>query len=152
MNKKKIIIATAVIVIVIVALICVFANSKSEEIVNANDVLGEIAEIEEKPKLELTDEMLKEIKAKINDEHYELMTLTVIKLVYKLEDYNYTDFVITNKKQTDDYTYKVYAKLYYEDNYGGSYYDTMNVVYTVEEDAEEEKGYSIKTDYEFSSK
>ena len=148
MDKKKIIIIIATSIIVLVAVAFTFVFSGSEEtIVNANDILGEI---EEKQKLKLTNEMLKEIKAKINDEHYELMTLTVIKLLYKLEDYNYTDFVITNQKQTDNYTYKVYAKLYYEDNYGSKYYDTIDVVYTVEEDSEETKGYSIKTNYEFS--
>lgn len=152
MNKKKIIIiatSVIVIVIVIVALICVFANN-NEEIPNAKDVLG-ITEVEEKPKLELTNEMLNEIKRQVTGEKYELIMLALIKMHYKLEDYTYTDFEVTNKKQTDDYTYKVYAKIHYEDNYGGRYYDTMNVIYTAKEDAEEEKGYSIVPKFEFST-
>ena len=148
MNKKKIIIIIATSIIVLVAVVFIFVFSGSEEtIVNANDILGEI---EEKQKLELTNEMLNEIKEDINDEDYELLTLTVLKLCYPLEDYNYTKFEVTNKKQTDDYTYKVYAKIHYEDNYGGKYYDTMDVVYTAEEDTDETKGYSIRTNYEFS--
>lgn len=147
MNKKKIIIiATSIIVLVAVVFIFVFSGSE-ETIVNANDILGKI---EEKQKLELTNEMLNEIKEDINGEHYELITLTVLQKFYPLEDYDYTKFEITNKKQTDDYTYKVYGKVYYEDNYGGRYYETMDIVYTAEEDTEETKGYSLDIDYEFS--
>lgn len=156
MNKKKIIIiATSVIaiVLVVVALICVIANSKKDEIVNINDRLGELgvsAEVEEKTKLELTDEMLDEISDTINGAGYRFPVFTMMRIKSKLGDkYNYSDYEITNKKQTDDYTYTVYIKFYYTDNYGNGYTDTMDAIFTAVEDLTTEKGYSIETDYRF---
>lgn len=154
MNKKKIIISTSVIVIVVIALICIIANSKKkEEIVNINDRLEELGistKVEEKTKLKLTDEMLDEISDKIKGADYEFPVFTIMKIKSKLGDkYNYSDYEITNKKQTDDYTYTVYIKFYYEDNYGNGYTDTMDAIFTAVEDTTTQKGYSIETDYRF---
>ena len=156
MNKKKIIISTSVIVIVIVviALICIIANSKKEEeIVNINDRLGELGistEVEEKTKLKLTDEMIDEIKEDLEHSNTVSMGYIAFKINSHLgEDYQWVTHNITNKKQTDEYTYTAYVKFYYKDNYGNEKSDTLDIIFSAVEDLTNENGYSIESDYKF---
>lgn len=154
MNKKKIIIATSVIAIVVIVLICIIVNSKKEnEIVNANDRLKELGistEFKEKTKLKLTDEMIDEIKENLENSNTLSMGYIAFKINSHLgEDYQRVKHRITNKKQTDEYTYTAYVKFYYKDNYGNEKSDTLDIIFSAVEDLTNEKGYSIESDYKF---
>lgn len=100
--------------------------------------------------LELTEEMVDEIEEKINDSKFKLVVLTYETMAFKGDkDLTFTDLDITNQKKTSQYEYTAFGVIYAKDNYGEKYRQNVNITFTVEEDQEEESGYSIKWVLEF---
>ncbi len=127
-------------------------EKNSEEKLSTDDIIET-----EIPFLELTDEMINEINDEIDktdnyidaidylayDEMYRIIMYSrlydedLVPADYTLADlkneYTLDDFEITNTKKTDSYTYTIYGKLYYSDNYGRQTYTTAQVIYKVPE-------------------
>lgn len=100
--------------------------------------------------LELTDEMIDEIEAKINDKDFIILYLATQQLTFKSdEDLTFTDLEIASQKKTSQYTYTVFGTIYAKDNYNKKYRQNVNIVFTAVEDNKEDTGYSIKWNSEF---
>lgn len=100
--------------------------------------------------LVLTDNMVNEIKSRIESSTFHLIVLYYEQLLIGNDlDLEFTDLEIANHKQTDLYTYKAYGTLYATDNYNREYYQNIDIVFTAEKDDEEDSGYSIDWDVEF---
>lgn len=97
--------------------------------------------------LALTENMVEEIEAEYKGAHFSTILLTYLSMKY--DNLDFTDWKVTNAEKTDPYTYVVYGVVYAENNYGEKYYQNTNITFTVGEDAEESKGYSIDWDIEF---
>lgn len=94
--------------------------------------------------LELTKDMIAEIEEKISGSTFPLMICAYFAVAYPLDDYTYTDFEVTSSKKFDDYTYRVYGKLYIKDNYGKTSYVKAYAVYKAVQSNEASTGYEIK--------
>lgn len=126
-SKLKIIIPVIVIIAVAIVGIILFANKR-----------------EQVDTLELTAEMIEELEERIEKWNYEIgIALYIAATTTSTDDYSITDFEMTNHKKTDKYTYTVYGKLYYKDNYNNSMYDKIELKYKAVKDESEEKGYRL---------
>ena len=65
------------------------------------------------------------------------------------QNYRFSDFTITNQRQTDQYSYTYFGVVHAQDDYGKNYKQNVSVVYTVIIDAEEAKGYALDWDVNF---
>lgn len=100
--------------------------------------------------LELTSAMVDEIEAEIESEDFETLILFYEQLTFESDkDFTFTDLEISNHKKTSQYEYTAFGTIYAEDNYGDLYKQNVDIVFTAEEDSEEDSGYSIKWDIEF---
>ena len=100
-------------------------------------------EMEKKEKLELTSEMIEMIKEDIKDDIYFDVRVSQ-RLNSYLSDYNkIKDVVIENQKQTDKYTYTLYCKYYYLDNYNKMQMVKVKVTYNVKEDKTSKTGFYL---------
>lgn len=150
--KKKLIITIPVVVIIAVAIvgIILFAskkeNEKNEKIQDeAREFIESVGNKKEQVEtLELTAEMIEELEETIEKDSYEEGIWFTYAMTESTNDYEITSFELTNHKKTDKYTYTVYGKLYYKDNYNNRMYDKIELKYQAVKNENEEKGYELK--------
>lgn len=132
-GKKKVIAISvvSVVALIVIIIVCIFGKG-NEELENTENTTD---------KLELTSDMIYEIKEKVNDDWFDDSILLYHDLLYS-DDYEFNSLSITNQKQTDKYTYTVYAKIYFVDNFKNKMYDEITIVFTAEKDETQAKGYS----------
>ena len=136
MNKKKIILIATSVLIIIGISVGVFITTKDK---------NNTKTLKEPQKIALTYGMINEIENMIDGTFWDEWVGARWDTYHK--EYTSTGVKITDQQKIDAYTYKVYAKVYYKDHYGGTDYDTISIEYTAEKDAKEEKGYSIISSY-----
>ena len=142
---KKRIICFLLIAIMILNLCSCGTNKKNDDIT----LLGIEKEVEGEnyqDYLELTNSMIKEIEEE-NERmiSYPTLAYLYINAFYEFDSdtYSFDNFEVTNQKKKDDYTYIVYGKLYYRDNYNKLYYDKVQIIYMAEKDLESSEGYTV---------
>lgn len=143
-NKKKsylkIILPVVVITIIIVILAIHGIRNDYKQLSSESTVSNELGQ----ENLKLTDEMLKEIKDVVEYRYYDTVMIITAREVYENYGFKVTNFVVTSKKKTNNYTYSVYGTLYYEDKISkNKYTDEMRIDYYAVVDKTEEKGYKI---------